>query len=565
MTTKSANPPIKTIEITNFGGQLTRTLNGDLNSGLAKFATSYGYDFFSKPGNLTWLEQPSDITGNILGLPLAAKTRYISENNPSVYLITSTGKIYHMWVSNINSGGTNPIVNSVVGIGSVLAGSATYTYGASMDFFGVPSTIAVSSVVSQEKIFIGSDNQVNSIQFDSGLTGFNGDAVVGSVNNYTPNKYHPLKKFTGLLLVGDGQAVDSIDNTNTVRSSVFGSLPTESRVRDIDISPDGNYALISSTTNDYEPVSTVQEQITGAITSDGTVFFWNGADLNPTALNTIPGSQVTALQTYLQNSIFFITDSMGSALSDGTNKILSLPNNKAPFPNATGTNGNFLFWSAVELDTSQNKLTSSMYYYGSIDASTPPGLYRLLRQFSTLSNLSGNVLQTPLNLLTSTSYSNLNASLSSVMSVGYGQHYYSTLETNGTQSVLSLKSFCFPPSKLQPPQFGIYETQTQLFSKKIAVKQVRVYTEPTAVNNAFNLYLIGGDGNPLSVQNPGVGFLQYQFAAGTDITKLQGSLERIDFNPSVKDTYALGIQIQQEGSTNMTIKKIEVDYVESGK
>lgn len=564
MATKSANPPIKTIEITNFGGQLTRTLNGDLNSGLAKFATSYGYDFFSKPGNLTWLEQPSDITGNILGLPLAAKTRYISENNPSVYLITSTGKIYHMWVSNINSGGTNPIVNSVVGIGSVLAGSATYTYGASMDFFGVPSTIAVSSVVSQEKIFIGSDNQVNSIQFDSDLTGFIGDVVVGSVNNYTPNKYHPLKKFTGLLLVGDGQAVDSIDNTNTVRSSVFGSLPTESRVRDIDISPDGNYALISSTTNDYEPVSTVQEQITGAITSDGTVFFWNGADLNPTALNTIPGSQVTALQTYLQNSIFFITDSMGSALSDGTNKILSLPNNKAPFPNATGTNGNFLFWSAVELDTSQNKLTSSMYYYGSIDASTPPGLYRLLRQFSTLSNLSGNVLQTPLNLLTSTSYSNLNASLSSVMSVGYGQHYYSTLETNGTQSVLSLKSFCFPPSGLQQPQFGVYETQTQLFPKRITIKQIRVYTEPTQVNQSFDIYLIGSDGNHVS-NSAGVGFFQYQYQAGTDITKLQGSLERIDFNPACKDLYALGLQIVQAGSVNMTIKKIEIDYVEAGK
>lgn len=557
MATKSNNPPIKTIEITNFGGRLTRIVNGDLNSGLAKFATSYGYDFFSKPGNLTWLEQPLDITGNILGLPLAAKTRYIGENNPSVYLITSTGKLYQIWVSNLGSGGSNPIINSVVGISSVLANSATYTYGASMDFYSVPSTIAVSSVVSEEKIFIGSDNQVNSIRFNG-----TADAIVGSVVDYTPNKYHPLKKFVGLLLVGDGQAVDAIDNTNTVRTSIFGALPTESRVRDIDISPDGNYALVSSTTNDYEPISTVQEQILGAIPSEGTIFYWNGADMNPTALNSIPGSQVTALQTYLQNNLFFITDSMGSAISDGTNKILALPNNKSPFPNATGTNGNFLFWSAVENDTRNNKLVASIYYYGSIDGQSDPGLYRLLRQFSSLNG--GQVLQTPLNLLTSTSYSDLNASRTSVMSVGYGQHYYSTLETNGNQSVLALKSFCFPPSGLQNPQFGVYETQTQLFPKKISIKQIRVYTEPTVVNNFFNLYLIGTDGNHVS-NLQGVGFFQYIYTPGTDITQLQGSLERIDFNPTCKDLYGFGLSIEQNGSSNMTIKKIEIDYVEAGK
>lgn len=545
MATQSKNPPIETIEITNFSGRLTRVLNGDLNSGFAKFSTSFGYDFFSKPGNLTWLEQPSDITGPIQGIPLAAKTRYIGETQNSVYLVTSTGKMYQMWVSNMPGNGTNPIVNSVVGISSVAASNPTFVYGASVDFFG-----------STEKIYVGSDTAVNAINFNG-----SGDVRVG-VLNFTG--YHPLKKFVGKLLVGDGQAVSSIDNTNTLQTSVFGALPTESRVRDIDISPDGNYALTSSTTNDYEPISTIQEQTLGAIPSDGNIFYWNGSDLSITGQNSLPGSQVTALQTYLQNNLFFITDSMGSALSDGTNKIVSLPNNKAPFPNATGTNGNFLFWSAVENDTFQNKLVATMYYYGSIDGETAPGLYRLLRQNSTLSANSGNVLQTPLNLLTSTNYQNLNASLSSVATVGYGQHYYSTLETNGTSSILALKSFCFPPSGLQNPQFGVYETQTQLFPKRMTIKQIRVYTEPTAVNNSFSLYLIGSDGNFVS-NTQGVGFFQYTYSVGTDITQLQGSLERIDFNPTCKDLYALGLRIVQTGSSNMTIKKIEIDYVQAGK
>ena len=56
--------PTQTIVITNFGGRLTRILNGDMNFRFAKFATSWGYDPFSKPMNLTWLPTPNDISAN---------------------------------------------------------------------------------------------------------------------------------------------------------------------------------------------------------------------------------------------------------------------------------------------------------------------------------------------------------------------------------------------------------------------------------------------------------------------------------------------------------------------
>ena len=44
-----------TLEINNLGGPLTRRNNGDINSGEARFETSWGYDPYSKPGNLTWM------------------------------------------------------------------------------------------------------------------------------------------------------------------------------------------------------------------------------------------------------------------------------------------------------------------------------------------------------------------------------------------------------------------------------------------------------------------------------------------------------------------------------
>lgn len=553
MATKPTNDT-ETIEITNFGGRLTRILNGDINSGYAKYTTSFGYDFYSKPGNLTWLEQASDITGPITDLVLAGKNRYLGEADPVVYMIGSAGKLYKMQVTST----TNPAVNSVIGISSVLAGAATYVYGASMEFFGAP-----------EKIYIGSDNQVNSINFNG-----TSDAVVGSAGSYAPNIYHPLKPFVGNLLFGNGQTIGAISATGTVTSSVIGlsagniysqlnpAPPPETRIRDIDVSPDNNYAYMSAATNDYEQVSTVSTpNRIGSIPSDGSVINWNGTDAASTGGSTLPSSNVTALQSYLQNNMFFSSDIVGSAISDGVKKILALPNSKSPFPNATGVNGDFLYWTCIEKGaTNPNSaavpLVATMYYFGSLDEQNPPGLYRLFRVASTQNG--GNMLQTPFNIVSSTQYTDLNPSVSSVVTAGYGQHYFSTLDVAPGSTLRNLYKFNFPPTGIGTPQFGVYETQTQLFSKKIIVKQIRVYTEPTAVNNQFSIYLVGNDGNLISSNT-------YFYQAGTDVTKLQGSLERIDFNPAMGSTYAVGVRIINQGSTNMTIKKIEVDWCYQGK
>ncbi len=47
--------------IDNFNGVLTRNNYGDLNSGYVKLQTSFGYDPFVKPGQLSWCEAPVQI------------------------------------------------------------------------------------------------------------------------------------------------------------------------------------------------------------------------------------------------------------------------------------------------------------------------------------------------------------------------------------------------------------------------------------------------------------------------------------------------------------------------
>ena len=241
-------------------------------------------------------------------------------------------------------------------------------------------------------------------------------------------------------------------------------------------------------------------------------------------------------------------------MSDGVQKILGLPNNKSPLPYATGVNGNFTHWASIETDIDDNKMYCSLYYFGQLDQENPSGLYRLLRFNTTLAN--GYVYQVPVNILVNNNYDTINNAVTAVLNLGYGKHYISTGELAGGSGTLTAKlySFVVSPDEGLTPQLGVYETQTQLFSKRIDVKQIRVYTEPVASGNGFKLEMIGSDGGVLTN-----GTYTYTFGDPVDAS------ERINFNPTASTGYALGISITNTGTTNMTIKKVEIDWDYSGK
>lgn len=571
MATKSNNPPIKTLEITNFGGRLTRIVNGDLNSGMANFQNSWGYDPFSKPGNLTWLETPINIdpVGNVI-TDLILDTVSNSENGSLfIYALGSTGKLYKIQPNSIS----NANVDSVVGIASVAGGQTTYNYGASMQLFNYRATTSPQAASTIGRLYISNDNGVNSVNTDGSAQA----SITGASAGYVESVYRPTAQFQGKFIFGNGNNIGVIDSTNTVTSSqnnpasIYGqlspALPSNTYITDLDVSPDGNYLLISTSTSLNEQPTSFGNAASGSLqqenTAGGNLYGWNGSDLGATTSNNIGNFGIISLQSYLQENLMFINDMFGASLNNGTTKLLTLPGSKSPFPNATAVNGNFLTWITPEILFGQNKIQASLFYYGSLDGENQPGLWRVMTYFP--GSIGGNIVQTPSQAVVNGYGVGLNSTASSVLTLGYGKHYLSTYErtSTGSNNYRYLKFF-ITPTGTGNPQGGFYQTQTQLFSKRITVKQIRVYTEPTVINNGFNLYLIGSDGNYVS-NVPETGSLQYFYTAGTDITQLQGSLERIDFNPSVKDLYSLGIQIQNTGSSNMTIHKIEVDYVEAGK
>jgi hypothetical protein len=563
---------VNTIVINNFGGRLTRIINGDLNSGFAKFDTSFGYDPFSKPMNLTWLNQPSSIAG-MTGVVVAGinSTASPSDFAQVVYVVDTSANLYQVLVNNPLSG-PNPNVDSVVSMQSV---HGNYTYGASMQFFG-----------QRGALYIGASGAILTAGsvFGNGNIILNGASSVISTAAQLQGDFHPLAKFSGKLLFGNGATIGAIDATGTIISSVFTvsdlwgpqysqlnpPLPADQTVRDLDASIDGNYLQMSasSTYPDriYSTNGTPDSQYSAP--GYGAVYGWNGVDQAVTTAITVPAGTTTALQNYLQSHLLFLNDAFGAAVSDGVTKILSLPNNKSPLPNATGVNGNFLTWMAPEMTDNNTSRVATLYYYGSLDQENPVGLYRLLRWENPTAN--SYVYQVPYQAIVSNSYStvftNAPAEVNGVGSVAVGKHYFSAFSVRDQNLAPSVAGnhhfmrFIVSSNGPESPQEGVYETQTQLFSKRVSLTQIRVYTEPTVANNGFDLDVIGVDGEVVTN-----GDFSYTYTAGTDITQLQGSLQRINFDPSISPGYGFGIRITNTGTTNMTIKKIEIDYTESGK
>lgn len=546
-------PEIKTIEITNFDGRLTRTRNGKLNSGLAKFDTSFGYNPFFKPGQLSWFKSPFTLTSLInSGIALAGVSR-VEAGVLVNYIITSTGHLFRI----LGEGASGSDIRTLV------TGSPTFTYGADITFYGAANNLYISHDLGVTKIVIdGSGNFVS-------------ETVIGTwdTTHFTPIvTRRGMAQFNGNLYIINSDA--SVTYANNIAEIVPAltityaklspSLPIGSYIRDLDINPDFTYLLITSSTTPSELTAPVND--TGNTSSTNSdLYKWNGVDTGVTTGIALPNFSATALQSFGNKQMMFMYDSFGSSLFDSGNKVLTLRNQKSPWPTATASTGNFLTWTCPDFywnqDTQAGGIFGSLYYYGTLEGEQN-GLYRMFRQASAI---GGTIYQMPFMSFTTSRYISVNTSDTQQVDSN-GTHIFSFTDYSGSggSTVLNFWGFYIAPPDDSPGGWtgaiaGVYETQNELFSKKITVKQIRIYCEPTVANNSFNVDMIGSNGK--KVTN---GSFSYAFASGTDPTKLQGNLERINFNPATTDLYSLGLRITNTGSANMFINKMEVDYTQSG-
>lgn len=540
--------PMKIID--NFTGRLTRDNIGDMNSGLAKYPNTFGNDPFSNIGNLGWLEaaQQIDAAGAVItDLIVAAKPR-LESGITYVYAIGSTGRLYKIQVN--QPSGYNPNLDTPVLLATLTASSPTFKYGASITFFGL---------YTDERMLIGNDKGVTSIKFDG-----TSETAIG-FGSFQTNCPRPGIVFSSYALFGNNNNLGSIDTSFTLISNTVLAvpLPGTTQVRDLDVSPDGNYVQITASSIAAPDMTSTTQDTTSL--AGGTSYRFMG----------IPSSSVSGGLDITSYSIFgsYLTNSnisfgsytytmgydlQGAAIYNGTNKILSLPDSLSPNFSAMFSTGNLLGFASPETDS--GVLKANMMFYGQYDEEVPKGLFRFLRQSA--KSPQTDIIQMPVCLAVSNLFYGSSSAGYTNNLVGSAKLYFSTLETNSGTSVARFWKFFTVPTGTGTAIGGVYETQQEtslklfraIISKKFKPTGVRFYVEPLVTNNSFKIDIIGSDGNPMSGGSE-------TFTVGTNASVGQDYLW---YTPQTEPTYSMGFRITNLGSVNWTGVKLEVDYEQFG-
>lgn len=524
--------------INNFGGRLTRYTDGDMNSGFAKYTTTFGNDPFSDPGNLTWMETATqiDAAGSVITDLIVAGKERVESGISYVYAVGHTGRVYKIQVNDPTT--YNPNYDNPVLLTTITSNSPTFTRGGSLDFFG-----------STERIYIGHDKGVTRVDFDG-----TNETFVGALGSWTQTVPRPFAQFIGKLYVGNGNNIAEIDSTATVTtySKLTPGFPTNTQTRDLDTSPDGIYLQVVVTRLVLPDITATTQDTTFLSNSESYIFKWNGIDGGYTAFDVFPSFSLNANTIFRNYQYTFGYDLAGVAVFNPTEKILSPVLSQAPLPNAIGSNANLVGWATTEFYQGFSRMVS--FIYGSLDNEVGNGWWRQFAQSA--QGTETDVVRVPFQLVVS------NFVLGSVTNgysggvAGYGKAYFSTLETSSSPTTKYKLYKWFPvPTTTGTALGGVYETQNELFEKKIKPTEVRIYGEPWVTNNSFKIDLIGADGNVITNSSK-------TFTVGTNIT---AGDDIAQYNPAIKPTYSLGVRITNLGSANNTIMKVEIDHEPTGR
>lgn len=535
--------------IDNFTGALTRKVNGDMNSGLAKYDTSFGYDPFSSPGNLTWLEQPTSIlttvSSTVGGVVAVARPRnesgvqyvyaVLSGSTPS-----SIATLYKIQVNNTTT--PNPNFDSPSVIGGLTVNSPALRYGGGMEFYGAT-----------EKIFIGHESGVAKINFNgSGNT----NLTFPPSSVFSDNR--PLANFLGKIYFGNGNNIGEIDSTELVTSyaKLSPGFPSGTYVRDLDVTPDGNYLQITVSRLAASDIWGNSIEVSNLASVDSYRFLWNGTDTGFTSFEIRNGLALVANATFGNRNFTLGSDISGVGLYNSFDKIFTLVKSLLPNFSAVFSTSNMLGIATPEYDEVSDSLKTGIFFYGQYDLEVQHGLFRLLRQAA---QIGSDVVSVPACLPVSNQnfVPNFYGYANNVG--GVAKLYYSTAEINQAAPLtqtFKLWKFNTVPTGTVSVLGGVWESQSEPYSKKVRPAEFRLYTKPLVANNEFRVELIGSSGN--SVLGGSRTFTVHA-------SSIQAGVDYIWWNPSVAPGHSWGTRITNMGSANWTGIKLELDFAEAGK
>jgi hypothetical protein len=516
-----------TIVIDNFGvNGLSRRAHGQLKSGYLKYLTSWGIDPFTKPGALTWQEQLVQIDSSHTTLKdviLHFKVR-VESGTSYAYGVDYSGNLYKITVSSDSISA----LNTSTGL--------TLKYGGGFEFFNISSVA---------KLCVGNDAGFSYFNTD----GTSGTAVTTGVT-WTSNVPRPLKVWGQYVYAGNGSALVQIGTGGSVTLSdaLNSSIPPQYTIVDLALSADGNYLKILCTRS--APVDLKTADPTGiAAGVETVVFYWNGTDTVVTSLNTYPSMVGTALHTFGTTALMFGQDFLGGVVRDENQKIATLPITAPSRPGGADASADLAIFAARDYISSKQQL--SLFAVGTPDAMTSSGVWRMHMAKATSPETDVQTVGA-FRIVQNLTYP---TSVTGGSTLTDSKFYVSTYETESGSNSFQLYKGTLTPRGSGTPMLGVAETETEFFPERMKIPCVRVYIDPAASGNGFQLDLIDAQGNAIS----GASGFTYAYAAGSDPTQVQGSLQMLEFLCQSESVQGCSVRVTHTGTVNTVIHKVELE------
>lgn len=534
-----------TLIIDNFLGSMTRFKDGDINSGRSDLTQSFGYDSFEKPGNLTWNENAIQIDAAgavITDLIMCGKER-VESGVLFVYAVGHTGRVYKIQVNDPVT--FNPDYDNPVLLTTLTIESPTFTRGGFIDFFGA-----------SEKLYIGHDKGVTTVDFNG-----SNETFVGVAGSWTVSVPRPLKQFVGKLYIGNGDNIAEIDSTATVTSydKLTPGFPAGTQVRDMDVSVDGNYLhVVVSRLALADMTSGAQDTSISSI-SDSYIFKWNGTDVGYTAFDTFPSVNLTTNIIFGNYQYVFGYDLRGVAFFNPVDRLTSgggsegAPFVETPMPNAVLSDGGMVGFATPLFFDGHTEL--SYCIFGPYDWEIGTGYWSPFGMTATAPET--DVVRCPYWQAVSCAGNGLSSNGYPDQRFGTSKVYFSTLETSSapTTKYRFYKWSVVPTGSGSAFTEGVYQSQTQIFSKKVKISAVRIYGEPWVADNGFTIDLVGSSGGPIAGCSK---TLTASLTDGDGLMKIGNDFAW--YTPQGAPTYAVALRVTNTSSVNHTITKVEIDY-----
>jgi hypothetical protein len=173
-------------------------------------------------------------------------------------------------------------------------------------------------------------------------------------------------------------------------SKISPAFPIGTQVRDLDISPEGNYLQTVVSRVSAPDLTTATQDTSSFSSADSYRFLWDGVTAGASSYETYNSYSLSSNLSFGPFTYTMGYDLGSTAIYSAGNKIITLPDSLSPNFNALFSTGNLMGFASPEQEG--GFLKGTLMTFGQYDREIPEGLFRFFKLSATTQTYTNALL-----------------------------------------------------------------------------------------------------------------------------------------------------------------------------